>query len=425
MPGIVEIRTPVKPDRSIDIHSVAIILDFTENPMTDGNSEKHLDGEDGTTMKKSFFFTALGLIVIIGVLAGIKGLQIRAMIAHGQQFSPPPEIVTSAPVTSSSWESLITAVGSLEAVQGVTITAELTGKVVGIAFESGARAAAGDLLVQQDIDVEKAQLRSAESAAELARIEFARFRKLLADNVIAQSDYDNAQARLTQALAQADNIRAVIAKKTIRAPFAGRLGIRQINLGQVIDDGQAIVSLHSLDTIFVDFFLPQQQLSLIHTGLSVRVTTDALPGRQLTCQITAINPEVDADTRNIHIQAKLANPEELLRAGMYVNVAVVLPAKQEVLTIPATAVLYAPYSDSVFVIEDKKSADGSPAGKTVRQQFVRLGEKRGDFIAVLSGLKAEEIVVSTGAFKLRNGQAVEIDNNLAPDFKLAPRPAES
>ena len=376
-------------------------------------------------MKKSIILTILGLLIIVGVLAGIKTLQIRAMIAQGEQFSPPPEIVTAAPVTSDSWETLLTSVGSLDAVQGVTVTAEITGKVVEIAFEAGSRVMAGDLLVQQDIGVEKAQLRSAESVAELARIEYKRSKKLFADNVISQSDYDNAQAQLTQALAQADNIRAVIAKKTIRAPFAGRLGIRLVNLGQVIKEGEAIVSLQSLDPIFVNFLLPQQQLAQIHTGLSVRVTSDALPGQVFTCEITAINPEVDADTRNIRLQARMANADELLRAGMYVNVAVVLPAKQEVRTIPATAVLYAPYSDSVFVIEEKKGEDGSPAGKTVRQQFVRLGEKRGDFIAVTSGLNTGESIVSTGAFKLRNGQEVKVDNKLAPEFKLAPHPEES
>ena len=376
-------------------------------------------------MKKKIFLTILGLLIVVGILAGIKALQIRAMIAQGKKFVPPPEIVTSAPVTADSWETLLTSVGSLDAVQGVTVTAEITGKVVEIAFSAGSRVAAGDLLVQQDISAEKAQLRSAESASELARIEFTRTKKLLANKVISQSDFDSAQAQLTQASAQADNIRAVIAKKTIRAPFAGRLGLRQINLGQVIKEGQAIVTLQSMHPIFVNFLLPQQQLAQIHTGLTVRVSSDALPGKVITCPITAISPEVDAATRNIRVQATLANEEELFRAGMYVNVAVVLPAKEKVLVIPATAVLYAPYSDSVFVIEEKKDDAGASAGKTIRQQFVRLGEKRGDFIAVISGLKEGDQIVSTGAFKLRNGQSVKVDNKLAPEFKLAPQPAES
>lgn len=376
-------------------------------------------------MKKPIILAILVLILIVGFLAGIKVLQIRAMIDQGKQFVQPPEIVTSAPVTTNSWESFLTAVGSLDAVQGVTVTAEITGKVQHIAFEAGSRVAAGDLLVQQDISAEKAQLRSAESVAELARIEFERSKKLLANKVISQSDYDRALAQLTQALAQADNILAVIAKKTIRAPFAGRLGIRQINLGQVLKEDEAIVTLQSLDPIFVNFFLPQQQLAQLRTGLSVRVTSDALPDQVVTCKITAISPEVDEATRNIRVQATLANSEEQLRAGMYVNVAVVLPVKEDVLTIPATAALYAPYSDSVFLIEEKMGQNGSPSGKTVRQQFVRLGEKRGDFITVISGLKAGETVVSTGVFKLRNGQSVIVDNKLAPEFKLAPQPSEN
>jgi membrane fusion protein (multidrug efflux system) len=380
--------------------------------------------ELGASMKKPIILTIVGLIVVVGLLAGIKGLQINTMIAQGKQFVPPPETVTSASVQADSWESLLTAAGSLDAVQGVTVTAEMTGKVVHIAFEPGTRVAAGDLLVQQDITVETAQLRAAESSAELARINFERSKKLLPEKVISQSDYDNAQAQITQALAQVDNMRAVIAKKTIRAPFAGRLGIRMINLGQIIKEGQAIVTLQALDPIFANFMIPQQQLAQIRKGLQVRVSWDALPGKIIPGIITAINPEVDSATRNIRVQATLANPDEQLRPGMYATVAVVLPAKADVLAIPATAVLYAPYSDSVFVIEAQKAADGAPAGQTVRQQFVRLGEKRGDFIAVTSGLKAEETVVSTGVFKLRNGQAVVVNNKLAPEFKLAPEPAE-
>ncbi len=376
-------------------------------------------------MKKPIIFAIIGLLVVVAILAGIKFLQIGTMIAQGKQMVPPPETVTSAAVTRESWETVLTAVGSLDAVQGVTITAEVTGKVTKIAFEPGSRVAAGDLLVQQDISEESARLRSAEATAKLAQINFDRSQKLLPEKVISQSDYDNNRAKLTQALAEVDNIKAVIAKKTIRAPFAGRLGIRMINLGQVINDGQAIVTLQSLDPIFVDFLLPQQQLAQIQAGLEVRVTSDALAGKITTGKITAINPEVDAATRNIRVQATLSNPDEQLRPGMYANVAVVLPHKEDVLAIPATAVLYAPYSDSVFVIETAKGKDGKPAGQTVRQQFVRLGEKRGDFIAVTSGLKPDETVVSTGVFKLRNGQAVVVDNKLAPAFQLAPEPTES
>jgi len=376
-------------------------------------------------MKKRIILTVVGLLVLIGILGGIKSLQILRMSAHGKQFVPPPETVTAFEVHPDSWESLLTSVGSLEAVQGVTVTAELKGKVESIAFKPGAMVRAGDLLVQQDISSETAQLRASEASAELAKLTLDRIRKLLTEKTVSQSQYDNADAQYKQAEAQLDTIRSAISKKTIRAPFAGRLGIRLINQGQILNEGDAIVSLQCLDPIFVNFSLPQQQLAQIQPGLTVRVTTDVLSGRVVEGKITAINPAVDAATRNIRVQATAANPQEQLRPGMFVNVAVVLPAKEKVLPIPATAVLYAPYSDSVFVVEEKKGEKNSPPGKSLRQQFVRLGEKRGDFIAVLSGLKEGETIVSTGVFKLRNGQAVVVDNTLAPEFKLMPKPSDN
>lgn len=375
-------------------------------------------------MKKSLILAILGLLVLVGVLVGIKGLQIDRMIAQGKQFVPPPEPVTTTVARPEAWESLLTSVGSLEAVQGVIITAELTGKVVAIAFEPGVRVKVGDLLVQQDTSAEEAQLRAAEANVALRKTNLARIKRLLATKTVSEADYDNADAQFKEAEAQADNIRAIIRKKTIRAPFAGRLGIRLINLGQILNEGAAIVSLQSIDPIFANFFLPQQQFSEVRPGLTVRISADALPGQVIDGKITAINSEVDAATRNIRIQATLGNPQERLRPGMFVNVAVVLPVREKVLIIPATAVLHAPYSDSVFVVEGKHTqGDGQPA-KVVRQQFVRLGEKRGDFIDVTSGLKAGETVVSTGVFKLRNGQAVFVDNGLAPEFKLKPKPED-
>jgi membrane fusion protein (multidrug efflux system) len=372
-------------------------------------------------MKKRIIFTIVGLFVLIGVLGGIKGLQISRMAANGKQFAPPPETVTALKVHLESWESSLASVGSLEAVQGVMVTAEMTGKVVNIAFEPGARVRTGDLLVQQDISSETAQLRASEASAALAKITLERTRKLLTEKTVSQSQYDNADAQYKQAAAQLDTIRSAISKKTIRAPFAGRLGIRLVNLGQILNEGEAIVSLQSLDPIFINFSLPQQQLAQIQPGLTVRMTTDALADRTIEGKITAINPAVDTATRNIRVQATVTNPQERLRPGMFVNVAVVLPVQDKVLAIPATAVLYAPYSDSVFVVEEKKSEKNSPPGKVVRQQFVRLGEKRGDFIAVSSGLNDGETIVSTGVFKLRNGQAVVVDNTLAPEFKLMPK----
>jgi membrane fusion protein, multidrug efflux system len=371
-------------------------------------------------MKKRIILTIVGLILLIGVLGGIKALQIFRMTAQGKQFVPPPETVTAFEVHPDSWESLLTSVGSLEAVQGVMVTAELKGRVVNIAFEPGTMVKAGDLLVQQDISSEMAQLRASEAAVTLAKLTLERTRKLLAEKTVSQSQYDNADAQYKQASAQLDTIRSAISKKTIRAPFAGRLGIRLINQGQILNEGDAIVSLQSLDPIFVNFSLPQQQLAQVQPGLTVRVTTDVLPDRVIEGKITAINPAVDAATRNIRVQATAENPQEQLRPGMFVNVAVVLPAQEKVLPIPSTAVLYAPYSDSVFVVEEKKNEKTGQPGKIVRQQFVQLGKKRGDFIAVTSGLKGGETIVSTGVFKLRNGQAVVVNNALAPEFKLMP-----
>ena len=376
-------------------------------------------------MKKRIIITLVGLAVVIGILGGIKGLQIDRMIAQGSQRVPLPEPVTTAVARTEAWESVLTSVGSLAAVQGVTVTTELAGKIVNIAFKPGTLARAGDLLLQQDTSSEEAQLRATEATMTLAKLNLERLGKLLAERTISQSQYDNADAQFKQAVAQSDNIRATIAKKTIRASFGGRLGIRLVNVGQMLNPGDAIVSLQSLDPIFVDFLLPQQQLAQVQPGLPVRVTTDALPGEVIDGKITAINPQVDSATRNIRIQATIPNAEERLRPGMFVNVAVVMPAKTQVLAIPATAVLYAPYSDSVFIVEEKTDEKSGKTDKTVRQQFARLGEKRGDFVAIVSGLKEGDTVVSTGVFKLRNGQSVIEDNTLAPDFKLAPRPDDN
>jgi membrane fusion protein (multidrug efflux system) len=376
-------------------------------------------------MVKRIIVTLIGLIVLIAGLAGIKYLQIERMAAYGDNFVPPPEVVTTATVQKDSWESFLTAVGSLEAVQGVVITAELKGKVVRIAFEPGSMVKSGDLLVQQDTSVELAQLRAAEAALMLAKINFDRIKKLVANNTVSQSDFDNADAKFKESEAQVDNIRAVIAKKTIRAPFSGRLGIRQVNLGQTLNEGDEIVSLQSLDPIYVNFLLPQQRLAQVKPDLAIRMTTDAFPGQVISGRITAINPQVDAATRNIRIQATLANPEERLRPGMYVNVSVVLADRIDVITIPGTSVLYAPYGDSVFVVEKKKNGENKPSALVLNQKFVRLGEKRGDYVSVVYGLKQGETVVSTGVFKLRNGQAVVIDNTLSPDFKKMPKPADA
>jgi len=370
-------------------------------------------------MKKRIFFAILGLVILIALLAGIKWLQIRAMIDQGKKFVPPPETVTTALVKADSWENALTAVGTLTAVQGVNVSAELSGKVVKIAFESGTTVKKGALLLSQDTSSEEAQLPGLEAQVRLTGTILDRDAKMLEKKIISQADYDTALANYDQARAQVANIRATIAKKTIRAPFAGRLGIRQVNLGQILREADPIVTLQTLDPIYADFTLPQQQVSRLSPGLEVRVTSDALPGTTVAGRIKAINPLVDADTRNIKVQATLTNHNGRLRPGMFVNVAVGLPVRLQVLAIPATSVLYAPFGDSVFIVVEDKEHKG---GKVLRQQFVRLGEKRGDFVAAVSGLKAGEVIVSTGVFKLRNGQSAVVDNRLAPPFQKAPTP---
>ena len=376
-------------------------------------------------MFKKIFLTVLFLLLLVGALAGAKVWQFQTMFAAAAQMVPPPTTVTTSTVTADRWQPTLDAVGSVVAVQGVTISAEVAGTVKRLAFESGATVRAGEVLVELDDAVEQAQLRSASANADLSRLNLERARNLRPRNLVSQSDFDSAEAQAKQADAQVDNIRAVIAKKTIRAPFAGRLGIRQINLGQFLDGGAAIVSLQAVDPVYVDFSLPQQELARLRVGMVVRVTSDAAPGQTFIGTLSVISPEIDALTRNVRLRATFDNRSGRLQPGMYVSVAAVLPTAQQVLMIPITAVRYAPYGDSVFVVEDRKDEKTGAVGKVAVQKFVRLGPSRGDFVVVESGLNAGETLISTGVFKLRNNAPVAVDNTLAPDFQLNPKPANS
>jgi len=373
-------------------------------------------------MTKRIFLTILGLIIIAGIIAGIKVLQIRHMIDVGKKMVPPPVTITTIQAQSQSWESFLSATASIEAVQGVTLAAEQPGKVLTINFTSGDAVKKGALLVHLDTSAEEAQLRAIESSRNLARTNLRRLAELADQGLISRSEFDTAEADSKQTEAQTENIQAIINKKIIRAPFSGRLGIRQVNVGQILKEGQEIVTLQTLDPVFVNFMLPQQQLDQITSNMPVRVKVDGSSEKDLTGTITAIDPKVDAITRNIHVQATIANTKETLRPGMFVNASVILPEQEKVITIPGTAVLYAPYSDSVFVVEMKKDEQTGTEITRLRQQFIRLGEKRGDFTAVLSGLHEGDTVVSTGVFKLRNGQAVVTDNSHAPAFEMQPNP---
>jgi membrane fusion protein (multidrug efflux system) len=376
-------------------------------------------------MKRKVIVAISGLIAVVAVLAGIKALQIRALIQAGATATVPSETISATEVKAQTWESLLLAVGSITAVQGVELRVELAGTVREIAFTSGGTAAKGQVLVRLDTSAEEAQLRAAKAQAELARLNLVRARDLKAQGVIAQADFDSSEAAANQTVGAVDAIEATIAKKTVRAPFAGRLGIRSVNLGQYVHDGDSIVSLHSLDPVYVDFNVTEQQLAQVQRAMDVRVTTDATPGRVFAGKVTALNPEVDASTRNIKIQATVANGGGELRPGMFARVTLVLPETQPILVIPSTAVLHAPYGDSVFVVADVKDEKSGKTVKQVQMTTVRLGETRGDFVAVTTGLKEGQLIASSGVFKLRNGAAVAIDNSLAPDAQTAPRPPNS
>jgi len=375
-------------------------------------------------MKLKITLAIFLVLLVVGGVAGVKVLQIQKLIAAGKSFVTPPETVSSFVVREEQWQGTLTAIGSIAAVQGVTLTPEIPGTVREIAFESGAVVAKGDLLVRLDLSSEEAQLRAVEAQAELARINVVRARSLRTGNTVSQSELDSAEAAVKQFQANADTIRATIEKKTLRAPFAGRLGIRLINLGQYLDTGKPIVSLQALDPVYADFSLPQQELARLKTGMRVRLATDAYPGKLFEGTLTTINPGLDQSTRSVGLQATFANPEQTLRPGMFARVEVLLPEEQRVLVIPATSVLSAPYGDSVYVIESKPGPDGAPA-LTVRQQIIRPGQARGDFLSVASGLKAGERIVSSGLFKLRPGMAVIENNTLTPKSSETPRPADS
>jgi membrane fusion protein (multidrug efflux system) len=372
-------------------------------------------------MKRKIFLAVAVVVLIFAALAGTKALQIGKMISFGKTFVPPPETVSSAVAHEESWQDTLTAVGSIDPQSGVTIAPEVSGTVTEISVADGSVVAKGDLLLRLDASTEEAQLRSAEAQTELSRLNAERTRTLRKDSTVSQSELDQAEATLKQNQANADVIRATIEKKTIRAPFAGRLGIWQVNVGASVDARRSLISLQSLTPVYADFSLPQQDLSQLKTGQAVQVTCDAYPDQKFDGTLTAINPDLDATTRSVVLRATFENTNQLLRPGMFVRVAVVLPQAQPVLAIPATAILSAPFGDSVYVIEQSTN---SAAGLVARQQFVRTGQSHGDFVSVLTGLKAGDRVVSAGIFKLRNGSPVTVNNDLTPKPSKTPNPSE-
>ncbi|HEY2901211.1 MAG TPA: efflux RND transporter periplasmic adaptor subunit [Polyangia bacterium] len=380
---------------------------------------------------KTYLLVAVGLLVVVGVLTAIKGAQIGRLMAMGKQMQasgPPPEAVGSAVARAETWETTVSAVGSISGLHSVTVSNEIPGTVSKILFESGQMAREGQVLVELDSGVERAQLASAEARRDLSQRNAQRSKSLAAGSAISASQLDDAESQLKSATTDAAALRAQVERKVVRAPFRGRLGIRAVNVGQYLNPGTMVTTLDSTGGTFVDFSLPQEQLASVKTGLPVRVTMEGTK-EPLQGTISAIEPTIDPTTRNVRIRAAIPEPANKPRPGMFVNVEVIQPTEQSVVAVPATAIVHASYGDSVFVVEDKKSgtpgSDKTPDGKPVkiaRQQFVRTGAAHGDFIAITKGVTAGQQVVSAGAFKLRNSSRVVVDNSVQAQAQLAPNP---
>ena len=373
--------------------------------------------------KRMIVMVALMAAFIAG-LGFIKFRQFQAMAAQFAAMQPPPEAVTTIVAQREEWPATISSIGTVAAVQGVTVSADLPGIVDRIAFDSGKPVKEGDVLVQLDTRQEQAQLAAAEAQLELSRLTFQRMQGLVEQDAVSRAEYDTAAAAFKQAEARIREIHATIERKTIRAPFGSVLGIRAVNLGQYLTGGDAVVPLQSLDPIYVNFGVPQQDASRMRLGRTVRITASDLGSVEFAGRISALDSVVDEATRNVRVQATLANPGGRLRPGMFVQAQVVLGANQPVIALPGSAISYAPYGDSVFVVTDLKD-EGGKSYQGVRQQVVKLGGARGDQIAVLSGVQPGEVVVTSGVFKLRNGAAVQINNKVQPSNSKKPKPEDS
>jgi len=375
-------------------------------------------------MAKRMVIMLLALAAFVGTVGFLKFRKIQASAAQSSSFQPPPEAVTTIIARQEVWQGSLGAIGTVAAVNGVVVSADLPGIVQKILFASGDEVASGDVLVQLDTRQEQAQLAAAEARLQLTHLNLERFRGLREQGISSQADYDTADAEQKQAEGSAGEIRASIERKTVRAPFAGILGLRQVNLGQYLKSGDPVAPLQSLDPIYVNFDVPQQELARMRSGAQVRVSAEGLPGVDFAGRITAVDTVVDASTRNVRVQATLENPRGRLRPGMFVTARVILDTRDRVVALPASAIAYAPYGDSVFIVEDLKGQNGGTY-RGVRQQFVKIGSARGDQVAVLSGIDPGAEVVTSGAFKLRNGAAVEVDNNIQPANDPKPAPEDN
>jgi membrane fusion protein (multidrug efflux system) len=375
-------------------------------------------------MTKRMLFMLSAMALFIAALGSVKFFQIKAAIAQASSFQPPPEAVTTVVAQQEQWPATLDVIGTMVAVHGVTVSADLPGIVDRIYIESGRAVKAGDILVELDTRQEQAQLAAAVAARDLTRVSLDRTRGLAQEGILSQADNDRAAAEHKQAEARVGEIQATIDRKHIRAPFSGVVGIRQVNLGQYLSGGTPVIPMQSLDPIYVNFNVPQQELGRVHIGGDVRVHAEAVDPEGFAGKITAVDSVVDEGTRNLKIQATLANPQGKLRPGMFVDTQVLIGASHDIIALPASAVNYAPYGNSVFVVEELKGSKGETY-RGVRQQVVKLGTARGDQVAVLSGLRAGEEVATSGVFKLRNGAAVHVNNQVRPANEAAPKPEDN
>jgi membrane fusion protein, multidrug efflux system len=375
-------------------------------------------------MTKRFILTLVALGIILGGLGFVKYRQVEVAIAQGASFQIPATAVTTVVAKQEIWPSTLTVIGTAEAIQGVTVGADLPGTIDKIHFASGQWVHEGDILVELDTRQERAQLANLEAQRDLARINYGRAQELVKAGVISHSEYDNANAQQKATEAQVGDIKAAIARKTIHAPFTGVLGIRQVSLGQYLAAGQAIVSLQSVDPIYVNFGIPQQETPEMKLGRALRVTNGDLPGMAFTGKITALDSVVNEQTRNIQIQGTFANKGYKLRPGMFVQVELPVGQPRQVVPLPASAINYAPYGDSVYIVGQMKDAKGKPY-LGVRQQVVKVEGSRGDQVAITSGINPGDEVVSAGVFRLRNGAPVQVNNTVKPENSPSPKPENS
>ncbi len=363
-----------------------------------------------------------GFLSVIGI---IIALLVGIFLIKAPQFAPPPpfvmppETVTSREAEEMIWENVVTAVGTLRASQGVMVSAEVSGTVSAIHFDSGESVETGDLLFELDTSTERAQLESAKATHELAEVNLKRAQELRESRSIAQSELDTADARAKETKAAMEQVRATLEKKIIRAPFAGRLGIRQVDVGEYLNPGAVVVSLQSINPVYVDFSLPQQQVTKVKNGYAFRLEMDTYPDRSFEGVVEAIDPDLDLSNRMFRVRGVLVNEDGALRPGMFANVGIVQPEASTVVAVPGAAVYYQAYGNTIFVVKPGES------GNFVEQRFVKLGRTKGDFVSVLNSLEVGEEVVTAGAFKLFNGRSVVIDNSKALEVSLNPKPADS